>query len=55
MATNAFTKREASRDIVLEINADEAKYMIMSRHLNSGQNQNIRISNESFEKVEKFK
>jgi hypothetical protein len=29
--------------------------MIMSRHQNSGQNQNIRITNESFEKVVKFK
>jgi hypothetical protein len=29
--------------------------MIMSRHQNSGQNQNIRIANESFEKVAKFK
>jgi hypothetical protein len=29
--------------------------MIMSRHPNSGQNQNIRIGNESFEKVAKFK
>jgi hypothetical protein len=29
--------------------------MIMSRHPNSGQNQNIRISNESFENVAKFK
>jgi hypothetical protein len=29
--------------------------MIMSRHPNSGQNQYIRIANESFEKVEKFK
>jgi hypothetical protein len=29
--------------------------MIMSRHPNSGQNQNIRIVNESFENVEKFK
>jgi hypothetical protein len=29
--------------------------MIMSRHSNSGQNQNIRIDNESFEKVTKFK
>jgi hypothetical protein len=27
----------------------------MSRHLDSGQNQNIRIPNESFEKVETFK
>jgi hypothetical protein len=29
--------------------------MIMSRHLNSGQNHNIRIANESFENVVKFK
>jgi hypothetical protein len=29
--------------------------MIMSRHPNSGQNQNIRKANESFEKVAKFK
>jgi hypothetical protein len=29
--------------------------MIMSHHLNSGQNQNIRIANELFEKVAKFK
>jgi hypothetical protein len=29
--------------------------MIMSHHLNSGQNQNIRIANESFEKVAEFK
>jgi hypothetical protein len=29
--------------------------MIMSRHSNSGQNQNIRIANESFESVAKFK
>jgi hypothetical protein len=29
--------------------------MIMSHHWNSGQNQNIRIANESFENVAKFK
>jgi hypothetical protein len=29
--------------------------MIISRHPNSGQNQNIRIANESFENVAKFK
>jgi hypothetical protein len=46
---------EASRDIGLEINAEKTKHMIMSRHPNSGQNQNVRIANESFEKVEKFK
>jgi hypothetical protein len=46
---------EASRDIGVEINAEKTKYMIMSCHPNSGQNQNIRIANESFEKVAKFK
>jgi hypothetical protein len=46
---------EASRVIGLEINAEKTKYMIMSCHLNSGQNQNISIANESFENVAKFK
>jgi hypothetical protein len=51
---NSETLLEASRDIGLEINAEKTKYMIMS-HLNSGQNQNIRIANESFKKMAKFK
>jgi hypothetical protein len=46
---------EASRDIGLEINAEKMKYMIMSHHLNSGQNQNIRVGNELFENVAKLK
>jgi hypothetical protein len=37
---NTETLLEASRDIGLEINAEKTKYMIMSRYLNSGQNQN---------------
>jgi hypothetical protein len=44
---------EASRNIGLEINAKKKKYMIMSRHLNSGRNLN-RIANELFESVAKF-
>jgi hypothetical protein len=36
---------EASTDIGLEINTEKTKYMIMSHHPNSGQNQNI-IANE---------
>jgi hypothetical protein len=52
---NTETLLEASRDICLEINAGKTKYMIMSRHPNSGQNQNIRIANESFENVATFK
>jgi hypothetical protein len=46
---------EASRDVGLEINEGKTQYMIMSHHLNSGQNQNIRIVNELFENVAKFK
>jgi hypothetical protein len=48
---NSETLLEACRDIGLQINAEKTKYMIMSRYPNSGQNQNIRIANESFEKV----
>jgi hypothetical protein len=49
---NTETLLEANTDIGLELNAEKTKYMIMSRH---PQNQNIRIANESFENVAKFK
>jgi hypothetical protein len=52
---NTKTLLEASRDVGLEVNAEKTKYMIMSRHPNSGQNQNVKIANESFEKVAEFK
>jgi hypothetical protein len=51
---NTETLLELSTDIGLEINAEKTKYMIMSRHPDSGQNQNIRIANESFENVATF-
>jgi hypothetical protein len=46
---------EFSRDIGLEINAEKANYMIMSRHSVLGRNQSIRKANESFQSVTKFK
>jgi hypothetical protein len=52
---NTKTPLEASRDIGLEINVENTKYVIMSCHPNSGQNQNIRTASESFEKVAKLK
>jgi hypothetical protein len=52
---NSETLLEATRDIGVEINVEKTKYMIMSLHLNSGQNENIRTAHELFEKVAKFK
>jgi hypothetical protein len=52
---NTETLLEASRDVGLEINAEKTQHMIKSRYPNSGQNQNIRIANESFENVATFK
>jgi hypothetical protein len=52
---NTETLLEAGRDIGLETNVEKTKRLIMSSHPNSGQNQNIRIANESFENVAKFK
>jgi hypothetical protein len=52
---NTETPLEATRDIGLKINAEKTRYMIMSRHPNSGQRQNIKTANESFENLAKFK
>jgi hypothetical protein len=49
------TLLEASRYVGLEINAEKTTYVMKSHHSNSGHNQNIRIANESFENMAKFK
>jgi hypothetical protein len=55
MKENTKIHLEASRYVGLEVNKQKTKYMIMFRHPNSGQNQNIKLVNESFEKVARFK
>jgi hypothetical protein len=45
----------ASKEIGLEVNAEKTKYMIMSGDQNVGQNDNIKLDNKSFERVEQFK
>jgi hypothetical protein len=52
---NTETLLEAGRDTGLEINAEKTWYMTMSHHTNLRHNYNIRIANESFESVAKFK
>jgi hypothetical protein len=46
---------DASKEIVLEVNAEKTKYMLLSRHQNSGQNRGIKIANRSFENLAKLK
>jgi hypothetical protein len=43
------------KEVGLEINVDETKYMLLSRHQNVGQNWDIKIVNRSFENVSQFK
>ena len=45
----------ARKEIRLEVNADNIKYMVMSRNQNTEQNYNIETDNKSFERVEQFK
>jgi hypothetical protein len=52
---NTETLLGGSTDGALEINAEKAKYVIMSRYQNSGLSQNIKIGNKSFEKLAKLK
>jgi len=44
----------ASKKIVLAVNADKTKYMIMSRDQNAGKYHNTKTDNKSLETVEKF-
>jgi hypothetical protein len=45
----------ASKEVGLEVNADQTKYMIMSRDQNAEQNHSIKTCNKSFESVKHLK
>jgi hypothetical protein len=38
-----------------EVNAEETKYKVLSRHQNAGQNHDIKIGNRCFENVAQFR
>jgi hypothetical protein len=52
---NTETLIDASKEVGLEINVEETKYMLLSRHQNVGQNLDIKLANRSFENVSQFK
>jgi sorting nexin-29 len=52
---NTETSIDASNELGLQINVVKAKYTLLSRHQNIGQNRDIKITNRSFENVSQFK
>jgi hypothetical protein len=46
---------DAIKEVGLEINAEETKYMLMSRHQHAGQNHDLKRANRFFENVAQFK
>jgi hypothetical protein len=52
---NTETLIDASKEVVLEGNAEKTNYMFLSRHQNAGQNHDIKVGDRSFENVAQFK
>jgi hypothetical protein len=48
------TLTDASKEAGLKVNAEETKYMLLSRHQNAGQSCNIKTGNRCFENVTQF-
>jgi hypothetical protein len=42
---NTQTLIDANKDVSLEVNTEKTKYMLLSRHQNARQNQNIHVGN----------
>jgi hypothetical protein len=51
---NTETLIDASKEVDLEINVEKTKYMLLARHQNVGQIQDIKIANRKFENVTQF-
>jgi hypothetical protein len=52
---NTETLTDTSKEIGLETNAEKNKYMLLPSHQNSGQNNDLKISNRSSETVAQAK
>ena len=52
---NEETLVAATREVGLQVNADETKYMVMSRDQNAGRIHIVRNDNSNFERVDDFK
>ena len=52
---NAETLVVATKETGLEVNADETKYMVMSREQTAGLSHSMKIDSSSIERVKEFK
>jgi hypothetical protein len=48
---NMETLIDSSKEVGLEVNTEKTKYMLLSRHQNAGQSNDIKITNKCFENV----
>jgi hypothetical protein len=46
---------DASKEVGLKVNADKTKYVLLSRHQNAGQNNDLKRANLSFVTMAQFK
>jgi hypothetical protein len=52
---NTETQIDASKEVGLEVNAEETKYMLLSHHQSAKQNHNRKTGDRAFENVAQFK
>jgi hypothetical protein len=52
---NKETYLVANKEIVLEVNSENTKYMVMSLDQNAGRNQYVQVYDSSFERVDDLK
>jgi hypothetical protein len=48
------TSNDSSKEVGLEVNTENTKYMLLSPQENSGQNHDIKIGNRQYENVAQF-
>jgi hypothetical protein len=51
---NMETLIDASKEVVLEVNTEKTKYMLLSHHQNAGQNHDVKIANRCYVNVAEF-
>jgi hypothetical protein len=52
---NTLALTDATKEVGLEINVEKTKYMLLSRHQNADQNQNIKTESRSLENMPQLK